>query len=255
MTLQGRESVLLVLHDLTQMRRVETTRREFVANVSHELRTPLASIRASAETLQDGAMEDPEAARQFLGRIIHNAERMSALVQDLLDLSRLESGEVKLSLSPVDVGRVIQEVVEIHGEQARAKGVSLAALWTRTRPVEATADESRLQQVLSNLVENAVKFTPSGGEVHVEAERRGRWLEVRVLDSGMSGLRLRTRPTCSSGSTRRTGCRTRAGRGWGWRLPSTSSSPTGAGCGSAAGTKGGVFLGSGCLGRSSGTRG
>lgn len=184
LTLQGRESVLLVLHDLTQMRRVETTRREFVANVSHELRTPLASIRASAETLQDGAMEDPEAARQFLGRIILNAERMSALVQDLLDLSRLESGEVKLSLSPVDVGRVIQEVVEIHGEQAREKGVSLTAL-DEDGTLEATADEGRLQQVLSNMVENAVKFTPSGGEVHVEVERRGRWLEVRVLDSGI----------------------------------------------------------------------
>ena len=179
----GRESALLVLHDLTQARRVETTRREFVANVSHELRTPLASIRASAETLQDGALEDPEAARQFLGRITHNAERMSALVQDLLDLSRLESGEVNLNLSPVDVGRVIQEVVEIHDAQARAKGVSLRA--DAGSAAVASADEGRLQQVLSNLVENAVKFTPSGGEVRVEVERKGRWLEVRALDSGV----------------------------------------------------------------------
>ena len=183
LTVQGRESVLLVLHDLTQARRVETTRREFVANVSHELRTPLASIKASAETLQDGAMEDAEASRQFLGRIIHNAERMSALVQDLLDLSRLESGEVNLNLAPVDVGRVVQEVVETYREQARAKGVSLVAA-EGSGAAEATADESRLQQVLSNLVENAVKFTPSGGEVRVEVERRGRWQEVRVLDRG-----------------------------------------------------------------------
>ena len=183
LTLQGRESVLLALHDLTQARRVETTRREFVANVSHELRTPLASIRASAETLQDGAMEDPEAARQFLGRITSNAERMSALVQDLLDLSRLESGEVRLNLSPVDVGRAVREVVEIFGEQARAKLVSLVA--EGGEGVEATADEGRLQQVLSNLVENAVKFTPRGGEVQVEVERRGRWVEVRVLDRGI----------------------------------------------------------------------
>ena len=183
LTLQGRESVLLVLHDLTQARRVETTRREFVGNVSHELRTPLASIRASAETLQDGAMEDPEAARQFLGRITDNAERMSELVQDLLDLSRLESGEVSLNLAPVDVTRVVAEAVETYREQARAKGVSLVAA-EGSGAVEATADESRLQQVLSNLVENAVKFTPSGGEVHVELERRGRWLEVRVLDRG-----------------------------------------------------------------------
>ena len=183
LTVQGRESVLLVLHDLTQARRVETTRREFVANVSHELRTPLASIKASAETLQDGAMEDPEASRQFLDRITHNAERMSALVQDLLDLSRLESGEVNLNLAPVDMARVIGEVVETYGEQARAKGVSLIAV-EGSGAAEATADESRLQQVLSNLVENAVKFTPSGGEVRVEVERRGRWQEVRVLDRG-----------------------------------------------------------------------
>ncbi len=183
LTLQGRESVLLVLHDQTQVRLVETTRREFVANVSHELRTPLASIRASAETLQDGAMEDPEAAGQFLERITHNAERMSALVQDLLDLSRLESGEVRLNLSPVDVGRAIREVVGEFDEQARAKGLSIGA--DVGEGLEASADEGRLQQVLSNLVENAVKFTPSGGEVEVEAERRGRWLEVRVLDRGV----------------------------------------------------------------------
>ena len=183
LTVQGRESVLLVLHDLTQARRVETTRREFVANVSHELRTPLASIRASAETLQDGAMEDPAAARQFLGRITYNAERMSELVRDLLDLSRLESGEVGLNLSPVDVGRTIRGVVEVFGEQARVKGVTLSADVGRG-VVEASADESRLRQVLANLVENAVKFTPAGGEVEVELERRGRWLEVRVLDRG-----------------------------------------------------------------------
>ncbi len=184
LTLQGRESVLLVLHDQTQLRRVETTRREFVANVSHELRTPLASVRASAETLQDGAMEDPEAARQFLGRISHNAERMSALVQDLLDLSRLESGEVQLNLAPVDLRGAIAEVVETYGEQARAKGVSLT-MDDASAVVEATADEGRLQQVLSNLVENAVKFTPSGGEVHVDLEHKGRWLEVRVADRGI----------------------------------------------------------------------
>ena len=184
LSLQGNESVLLVLHDLTQMRRVETTRREFVANVSHELRTPLAAIRASAETLQDGALEEPEAARQFLGRIYHNAERMSALVQDLLDLSRLESGEVNLNLSPVDVRRTIAEVVENYEEQARAKGVVFSAVIGEDR-VEATADEGRLQQVLSNLVENAVKFTPSGGEVHVDVERHDRWLEIRVVDRGI----------------------------------------------------------------------
>lgn len=184
LTLQGRESVLLVLHDLTQLRRVETTRREFVANVSHELRTPLASIRASAETLQDGAMEDPAAARQFLGRITHNVERMSALVRDLLDLSRLESGEVNLNLSPVDVRRAISEVVETYREQAQAKGVSLTVT-AGGSVVEAAADEGRLQQVLSNLVENAVKFTPSGGEVQVEVEHQGRWLEVRVADRGI----------------------------------------------------------------------
>ena len=122
LSLQGEEGVLLVLHDLTQAHRVDTTRTEFVANVSHELRTPLASIKASAETLMGGASEDPVVARQFLDRISLNVDRMSLLVQELLDLSRLESGEVKLNLSSVDVCRSIQEVVDIHRESAGNKG-------------------------------------------------------------------------------------------------------------------------------------
>ncbi len=184
LSLQGEEGVLLVLHDLTQARRVETTRREFVANVSHELRTPLASIKASAETLVEGASEDPIAARQFLDRISLNVDRMSLLVQELLDLSRLESGEVKLNLSSIDVYGTIQDVVEIHRESARAKGVELMV--DRLTPVpDAVADEARLQQVLSNLVENAIKFTPAGGQVHIDVASREGWLEVSVADPGI----------------------------------------------------------------------
>ena len=184
LSLQGEEGVLLVLHDLTQAHRVDTTRTEFVANVSHELRTPLASIKASAETLMEGASENPVAARQFLDRISLNVDRMSLLVQELLDLSRLESGEVKLNLSSLDVYRSIQEVVEIYRESAGTKGVELRV--DESAPVpDAVADEARLQQVLSNLVENAVKFTPTGGEVHIGVESRDGWLEVSVADPGI----------------------------------------------------------------------
>ncbi len=184
LSLQGQECVLLVLHDLTQARRVETTRREFLANVSHELRTPLASIKASAETLVEGAKDDPAASRQFLDRISLNVDRMSLLVEELLDLSRLESGEVKLNLSGVDVHKGIAEALETHGERANSLGVELRADPTGPLPL-ALADGPRLRQALSNLVENAVKFTPAGGRVSIGARSRRGWLEISVADLGI----------------------------------------------------------------------
>lgn len=184
LALQREEGVLLTLHDLTQAHRVETTRREFVANVSHELRTPLASIKASAETLVGGASDDPVASREFLDRIVINVDRMSRLVEELLDLSRLESGEASLNLSSIDIYQPIREVVELYQERAQAQGVVLNVDEALQLPA-AVADVARLQQVLSNLVENAVKFTPVGGRVSISARSRDGWLEVSVIDTGI----------------------------------------------------------------------
>jgi two-component system phosphate regulon sensor histidine kinase PhoR len=178
------EGVLLVVHDLTEARRVETTRKAFVANVSHELRTPLASVKASVETLEGGALEDPKASKEFLERIRRNVDRMGRLVGDLLDLSRLESGEDSLNLESVDIYNAIGEATELHKGQAEDKGVEL--LVERGNPLPpALADESRIQQVVMNLVENAVKFTPRGGRVLVGARSVNGAVEVTVKDTGV----------------------------------------------------------------------
>jgi len=178
------EGVLLVVHDLTEARRVETTRKAFVANVSHELRTPLASVKASVETLEGGALEDPKASREFLERISRNVDRMTRLVGDLLDLSRLESGEDSLNLESVDIYRPIKEAVELYKTQANDRGVELSVSSSGGLP-PALADEGRIQQVVANLVENAVKFTPRGGKVQVDARSINGALEVTVRDTGI----------------------------------------------------------------------
>ena len=127
--LAGSEStgVLLTLHDLTQLRQIETTRREFVSNVSHELRTPLSSVKALAEALENGALEDPDTARDFVRRIHGEADRMSALVDELLELSRLESGQAALVMETVDVATLVRSEVEAFHLRAEATGAVLEA--------------------------------------------------------------------------------------------------------------------------------
>ncbi len=178
------EGVLLVVHDLTEARRVETTRKAFVANVSHELRTPLASVKASVETLEGGALEAPRASREFLERIRRSVDRMSRLVGELLDLSRLESGEDSLNLESVDIYRPIKEAAEHYREQARENEVDLVVQEEGPLPA-ALADEGRIHQVVVNLVENAIKFTPKGGKVWVGARNLNGTLEVTVRDTGI----------------------------------------------------------------------
>lgn len=176
--------VLLVFDDLTQAYRVDTTRREFVANVSHELRTPLASIKASAETLYNGASEDPKVSREFLHRISLNVDRMSSLIEELLDLSRLESGESGLNLSIADINKCIQEAADIHIEQSKEQGVSLA-IDTETDLPTVMVDIPLLQQVLSNLIGNGIKFTPRGGKVTILVRSAPMALQFSVTDTGI----------------------------------------------------------------------
>ncbi len=178
------DRVLLVLHDLTQARRVETTRREFVANVSHELRTPLASVKAAVETLENGALAEPDVAAQFMERIHRNVDRMTRMVEELLNLSRLESGEAVLHLESLDIHKPLAEAVELHRPLANARNVRLSVQPAVGLP-RAIGDEARLQQVVSNLVENAVKFTGPGGTVRVDTLANNGNIEVQVKDSGV----------------------------------------------------------------------
>lgn len=162
--------VLLVLHDITELRRLERVRTEFVANVSHELRTPLTSITGYLETLLGGALEESENARRFLEIVFKHAKRLSRLLDDLLELSNLELGKTKLKLQPTELHEVVEGVLAIYKFQAEAKGLTLASeIPTGFPPV--LADRDRLSQILINLVDNAVKFTPEGGSITVSARR------------------------------------------------------------------------------------
>ncbi|MGN6755568.1 MAG: ATP-binding protein [Thermomicrobiales bacterium] len=178
--------VLLVLHDQTELRRLETARRDFVANISHELRTPLASIKALVETLEDGAIEDESVARTFLHQVDEEVDHLTELVRELLELSRIESGEVALEREPIPVTDLIDPVVRRLSAQAERAGVALTVAPLDGLP-PVLADPGRTGHVLLNLLHNAIKFTPPGGAIAVTATRQGGYLAITVRDSG-SGI-------------------------------------------------------------------
>ncbi|HRX05020.1 MAG: HAMP domain-containing protein [Anaerolineae bacterium] len=162
------QGYLVIIQDLSRIRRLETVRRDFVSNISHELRTPLASLRALTETLRDGALDDPPAAERFLDRMETEIDSLTQMVEELLELSRIESGQVALRLKPSDVADIILPPVERLSTQAERYGVLLNVDIAPDLPL-VLADTERLRQVVSNLVHNAIKFTPTGGSVTVRA--------------------------------------------------------------------------------------
>lgn len=177
------DGVLLTLHDLTRRRIVDTTRREFVSNVSHELRSPLASVKAMVETLQSGASGDADKASEFLGRINGEIDRMTALVTELLELSRLESGQIAMDTRPFELGPVVSEVVDRLHQRAQAGGVTVETGIPPGLPSLA-GESAKISQVLFNLVDNALRFTPESGRVEIAAERMDGFVAVRVADTG-----------------------------------------------------------------------
>lgn len=179
-----RRRALILLADLTEMRQVETTRREFVSNASHELRTPISAIRAAVETLQAGAMQDPTVASDFLRRIASDVERMDRMVSELLELSRLESGQIQLHLRPVDASELVTEVVDRLKPLAQRAGVTLVAEVQASLPLM-TADGDQLEHALSNLVSNAIRSTPAGGQADVIVGQSQNRVEFRVRDTGV----------------------------------------------------------------------
>ena len=178
--------VLLTLHDLTRVHQLDTTRREFVSNVSHELRSPLASIKAAVETLEGGAISKPDVARDFLERIHGDVDRMTSMAGDLLDLSRLESGQASLHLHPLDVRALMDDVKTRFQGRAQANGVSIRVSCDEALPL-VVGDDEKLDQVLVNLVDNALKFTHQGGSVTLSAEAGEEDVEIQVRDTG-SGI-------------------------------------------------------------------
>jgi two-component system phosphate regulon sensor histidine kinase PhoR len=173
---------VLTFHDVTEIHRVERVRRDFVANASHELRTPLTSIRGFVEALEDGATEEPATARRFLEKIRIHADRMAGLVSDLLELSRLESGERAPAWEVVAPAEVAEEVAAAFAGPAQRKGVALHRS-DRGAPA-VVSDADRLRQILENLVENAVKYTPAGGRIDITTGPAEEGAELMVADDG-----------------------------------------------------------------------
>ncbi len=180
--LRGRDGVVAVLHDITQLRRVEKVRRDFVANVSHELRTPLTAIRGFAETLVDGVPDEAMRAR-FIQTIHFNAQRLHALVEDLLQLSHAESPDSELEIVPIDAVELARGVIA--GLESRAaEKVQELELVVEGRADLALADPRALDQVLVNLVDNAIKYTPDCGRIEVRAKREAGCVVLEVKDTG-----------------------------------------------------------------------
>ncbi len=176
-------STLLIFQDLTRIRRLESVRRDFVSNVSHELRTPLASLKALTETLQEGALEDPPAARRFLLRMDDEIDNLTQLVHELLELSRIESGKVPLEQRATRPEELLGLVAERMQIQAARVGLALRVECPADLP-PVNADRSRIEQVLVNLVHNAIKFTPKG-EIFLSAYRESRMVVFLVRDTGV----------------------------------------------------------------------
>jgi len=177
------DGVLLLVQDLTELRGLQTMRRELVGNISHEFRTPLAGIKAMVETLQGGAVDDREAASDFLGRIEAEVDRLTQLVAELTELSRIETGRVELELEPVNLNLLVEEVITQLKPQAERQGLSLKnELAADLPPVQ--AHKERIRQVIVNLMHNAIKFNYLGGSVSAATKRFEDTVVIEISDTG-----------------------------------------------------------------------
>ncbi|MFT3890838.1 MAG: ATP-binding protein [Anaerolineales bacterium] len=175
---------LLLVQDLTRIRRLETVRRDFISNLSHELRTPLASLKALTETLLDGALDDPPAARRFTDQIQVEVDALTQMVTELLELSRIESGRFSLELKPVSPFELLDSASQRMQLQAERAGLTLRVECADNLP-KIKIDSQRLEQVLVNLIHNAVKFTRAGGEIVLIAEPEPGVVRFAVRDTGI----------------------------------------------------------------------
>jgi two-component system phosphate regulon sensor histidine kinase PhoR len=176
--------ILMVIQDLTQVRHLEQVRSDFISNISHELSTPLASLKALTDTLQEFALDDPPAARRFLFRMGHEVDALTQMVQELLELSRIESGRVPLQLQAFPPLNLLVSVVDRMRLQADRSNLTIQVIGVRALP-EILADPPRIEQVLVNLLHNAIKFTPPGGTIDLWAQEQDGDVLFTVVDTGI----------------------------------------------------------------------
>ncbi|CAM4207637.1 alkaline phosphatase [Bacillus manliponensis] len=180
------KGIVLVFHDITELKKLEQMRKDFLANVSHELKTPITSIKGFSETLLDGAMENQQFREKFLNIILKESDRMQGLIEDLLDLSKIEQQGFQLNMAPVDMKEMLEEIRVMLEKKVAAKEMTLNVL-TGER-VSVIGDVARLKQVFINLINNAILYTPAGGAVSVELFDDADHVYVKVSDTGI-GIR------------------------------------------------------------------
>jgi two-component system phosphate regulon sensor histidine kinase PhoR len=179
------DGLVLSLHDVTALRRMERVRRDFVANIGHELRTPLTSIKLLSETLTSGAVDDPETTRDFATQIEREADHLAQLVDELLDLSMIESGQTRLAVEALDPEEAVAACVQRIGPVAERREITVRRLEPPAEGAQALADPARLGQALINLAHNAVKYSHHGGEVRVGWAPLKGMVRFTVADDGI----------------------------------------------------------------------
>jgi two-component system phosphate regulon sensor histidine kinase PhoR len=175
---------VLVLHEISELRRLERVRQDFVANVSHEFRTPLTAIMGFAETLLGGALDDPQNRRRFVEIILEHASRLARLTEDLLKLSRIEAGQLELEFKPVSITRLVENCVDTVRIKAESRNLAVDVQLPTALP-DVRGDFSRLREVLQNLLDNATQYTPAGGRIEVSSLRTGQEVVTTVTDTGI----------------------------------------------------------------------
>ena len=174
----------LLFQDLTKRHNLEAVRRDFVSNISHELRTPVAGLKAISETLLDGALDDPQAARRFVLRMDNEVDNLTQIINELLELSRIEAGRSNFELKPSEPCDLISSAVERMSLQAERMGLTLSMDCLQNLP-KVNADPEQISQVFVNLIHNAIKFTPKGGQIHLDAQFDNKMVVFSVQDSGV----------------------------------------------------------------------
>lgn len=182
--LPDEEKTMIVFHDVTRLKKLERIRTDFVANVTHEIRTPLTAVIGYLETLQAGALENPEDAKRFIDIMLKQARRLNRLVEDLMTISRIELGEVLLHFEEIVLPEVTENVISLLDATAAAKKIKIQNRLPQNLP-QIKADRDRLIQVLVNVLDNAVKFTPDGGLITIDAEEKAENVELTISDTGI----------------------------------------------------------------------
>jgi two-component system phosphate regulon sensor histidine kinase PhoR len=180
----GANGAVVVLHDITELRRLERVRRDFVANVSHEFKTPLTAIQGFAETLLNGALDDKANRKRFVEIIREHARRLARLTDDLLKLSRIEAGRLELEIRPIRVEALVNGCIETARLNAKARGLEIHVDLQENAPA-VRGDGAQLGEVLQNLLDNAVQYTPAGGQIEVKARSNGNGVTFTVIDTGI----------------------------------------------------------------------